>query len=259
VSWDRTTCSVWQMEARLNSIKLSHPGHAARLMLEHKGIDYALVNVPAGMQAAQIRLAGFKGGTVPALRIDGHRALGTLAISRLLDEIQPEPPLFPAEPSHRRAVEEAEAWGERVLQPIPRRLLRWALRHRHAARMTFARELGMPLPQFAAVAMTPGAAFYARREQAGSTERIRRDWDELPGHLDHVDELIAAGTIGGRERNAADYQIGTTLRVILACADFESLIAGRPAEDLARGVWPHYSQRMPPMLPPELTGAISPD
>jgi glutathione S-transferase len=245
-------------DTRLYGMSISHPSRAAQLMLDHKGIEYDVVKVPVGMQAVQIRLAGFKGGTVPALRIDGRRALGTRAISRLLDEIRPEPPLFPADSAQRSAVEEAEAWGERVLQPIPRRLLRWALSRDHAARVTFGRGLRTPLPQVAAVAIAPVAAFYSRREDAGSTERIRRDWDELPGHLDRVDELIAAGTIGGEQRNAADFQIATTLRVMLACADLESLIAGRPAEALARRILPRYRYRVPPVLPPEITGAIPP-
>ena len=76
-------------DARLYGMSISHPSRAARLMLEHKGIEYRLVNVPVGLQAGQIRLAGFKAGTVPALRIDGRRAVGTLAISRLLDELRP--------------------------------------------------------------------------------------------------------------------------------------------------------------------------
>jgi hypothetical protein len=66
-----------------------------------------------------------------------------------------------------------------------------------------------------------------------------------------VDELIAAGTIGGAVRNAADFQIGTTLRVMLAYADFEPLIAGRPAEGLARAIWPDFRYRVPPLLPGE--------
>jgi glutathione S-transferase len=242
-------------DTRLYGMAISHPSRAARLMLEHKRIEYDLVTVPAGMQAVQVRLAGFKGGTVPALRIDGRRALGTLAISRLLDELRPDPPLFPADPDRRRAVEAAEAWGERVLQPVPRRVLRWALQHEHGVRVAFARRLGVPLPQMAAVAMMPATAFYARREQAGSTARVRRDWEELPGHLDHVDDLIAAGTIGGAERNAADYQIGTAIRVMLACDDLEPSIAGRPAEGFARGIWPDYPYRVPPVLPPRITGA----
>jgi len=242
------------VKARLYGMSISHPANAARLMLEHKGIGYDLVRVAPGTQAVVVRLAGFRGGTVPALRIDGRRVTGTRAIARLLDELRPDPPLFPREADRRRAVEEAEEWGERVLQPVPRRLLRWSLRHHHDARVAFARGLGTPRPDLAARAMIPVTAFYARREDAGSIDRIRRDRTEVPDHLDHVDRLIAGGTIGGERLNAADFQIGTTLRVMLASEDYGPLITGRPAEALARRIWPDYAYRFPSMLPPALAG-----
>ena len=44
---------------------------------------------------------------------------------------------------------------------------------------------------------------------------------------------------------------------MLACADLEPLVAGRPAERLARDIWPHYRYRVPPVLPPEI--AVPPD
>ena len=66
-----------------------------------------------------VRLLGFPGATVPALRIDGRRVQGSLEISRFLDSFVASRPLFPAEPEARRAVEEAERWGEQTLQPIP--------------------------------------------------------------------------------------------------------------------------------------------
>lgn len=242
------------MKARLYGMSISHPSRAARLMLEHKGIAYDVVNVSPGMQAIRIPLAGFRGGTVPALRIDGRRVLGTLAIARALDELRPDPPLFPRDPALRRAVEEAEAWGERVLQPVPRRLLRHAVRHDHDTRVAFAEMLRSPAPKLAARAIGPVAAYYARREDAGSIERIREDWAALPGHLDHVDALVEAGTLGGEERNAADFQIGTTLRVMLAMEDFAPLIAGRPSEALARRIWPEY-RAVPSLLPPDVRAA----
>ena len=37
----------------------------------------------------------------------------------------------------------------------------------------------------------------------------------MPGQIDHVDELIAAGVIGTEQPNAADFQIATSLRVLL--------------------------------------------
>ncbi|HEX8742313.1 MAG TPA: glutathione S-transferase [Thermoleophilaceae bacterium] len=237
------------MAAKLYAMSISHPSRAARLMLEHKGIEYDAVNVSPGMQAVQVRIAGFRGGTVPALSLGGRRIAGSVAISRALEEIQPDPPLFPRDSAQRRAVEDAEEWGERVLQPIPRRLLRWALRHDRDARLDFARRAGNARPELAAHAIGLGAVLYARREDAKRTERIRADWQSLPSHLDRVDELIAAGTIGGDELNAADFQIGTTLSVMLASVDYGPLVAGRPAEALARRVWPDFPYELPSLIP----------
>ena len=42
---------------------------------------------------------------------------------------------------------------------------------------------------------------------------------------------------------------------MLACADFAPLIAGRPAEALARRVWPDFPMQAPPLLPAELRAA----
>src|SRR5688572_8973488 len=106
---------------------LSHPSQAARLMLERKGIDHEIKELFPGGHPAQLRLAGFRAGTVPGLKLDGRRVQGSLNISRALDDVQAEPRLFPADPAQRRAVEQAEAWGEREFQPVPRRMFRWGM------------------------------------------------------------------------------------------------------------------------------------
>jgi glutathione S-transferase len=236
------------VEARLYGISFSYPSLAARLMLQHKGIEHQWVKVAPGTHAFRVRLAGFRGGTVPALRLDGRRVVGSRCISRLLDEVKPEPPLFPTDPAHRRAVADAEEWAEAVLQPVPRRLLRWALCHRSDARVMLARGLGSPRPQLVARFIGPVAAFYARREDARSSRRIRADWTALPGHLDHVGQLIADGVIGTPEPNAADFQIATTLRAMLAFEDYEPLVSGRPMEQLARRILPKYPYRIPSLM-----------
>lgn len=234
--------------AQLYSVSFSHPVRAARLMLEHKGIPYELVRVPAGFQAVRVRLAGFRGSTVPALRIDDRRVVGTRAIARALDEIQPSPPLFPADPDRRRRVEEAETWGETVLQPLPRRVLRWALHYDRDARVAFLRVLGNPKPERTARLIGPVTGYLVPREHAHDRDRIRKDWAAFPAHLDHVDALIAEGTIGGAEPNAADFQIGTTIRLMLAIPPYAEAIAGRPSEDLARRLWPRYPLDFAPVL-----------
>src|SRR3712207_8129822 len=58
------------------------PSQAVRAMLEHKGIEYELVNLMPGSQPVLLRLAGFRGRTVPAVRIDGRRVQGSLQIDR---------------------------------------------------------------------------------------------------------------------------------------------------------------------------------
>src|SRR5919109_341196 len=107
-------------------MSISHPSQVARKMLDLKGVEYEVVDVVPLNQRIHLRLAGFRGGTVPALKLDGRRIQGSRQIARALDERWPEPPLFPAEPGLRARVEEAERWGEEQLQPIPRRLFRYA-------------------------------------------------------------------------------------------------------------------------------------
>jgi glutathione S-transferase len=237
-----------QGEVRLYGVSFSYPSLAARLMLQHKGIEHEWVELPPGGHPFCLRLAGFPGGTVPGLRLDGRRVVGSRCISRLLDEVEPEPPLFPADPARRRAVEEAEEWGDTVLQPMPRRLLRWAFRYDPDARVAIVRAVGGHRPEIVARFMGPVAAFLARREDARSSERVRADWAALPGHLDHVDQLIADGVIGTPEPNAADFQIAPTLRAMLAFEDYEPLVTGRPIEQLARRIMPDYPYRFPPLI-----------
>src|SRR6266511_2447118 len=96
----------------------SNPSQAVRLMLELKEIEFEPKSLIPGLHPLQVRAAGFRGRTVPALRLNGRRVQGSLEISRALEELQPEPPLFPEDPERRAAVEEAERWGEAVLQPV---------------------------------------------------------------------------------------------------------------------------------------------
>ena len=98
-----------------------------------------------GLHPVLVRFAGFEGFTVPALEVDGRKVQGSRPIARFLDEIAPEPPLFPREPGRARRVEEAERWGEQVLQPVPRRLFRQLLLTDEDARLWMGTEV-MRLP-----------------------------------------------------------------------------------------------------------------
>ena len=230
------------MTVTLYWFPLSNPSQAVRLMLERKGIGYETRDLVPGLHRLQVRLAGFRGATVPAIRIGERRVQGSLAISRALEELRPEPPLLPS-----AGVEEAERWGEAVLQPVTGRVFHWALAHDRGLREWLARASGAP----AATALARVSGPLARLYDRGATDAaVRADLAALPGMLDRVDELIAAGTIGDPAApNAADFQIATTVREVLALGDLAVLAEGRPAADLARRILPDWDET-PVRLPP---------
>lgn len=233
---------------KLYVIPLSHPSLAVRRMLEQAGIEHRVVTLTSGLHPLSLRARGFAGQTVPALEIDGRRVQGSLEIARAIAESSPPGTLYPVDAEARRRVEEAERWGEAELQPVARRLLRWAMVRRGDLRRWLMRINRIPFPGVAGALMTPVAKRFARVSSADD-ETVRRDMERLPGLLDRVDALIDEGTIGGPPPNAADWQIGTSVRVMLAFEDLRDAIEGRPAAELARRLLPRYRGSVPPVLP----------
>ena len=216
-------------------------------MLELKGVDYDLVHVLPGNQKIHLRLAGFRGGTVPALKLDGKRVQGTTRIAPALDDLRAEPPLYPADPAKRRRVEEAERWGDTELQPVPRRIFRYALTRDVGLRDWLARLDGsMPAPGVAARITGPVSRYYAWAVKA-DRERARRDVAQLPALLDRVDELFAERVIGRGDLNAATLQVMCTVRSLLGFADFEEAVGARSYASFARELFPAYP---PDVVPP---------
>jgi glutathione S-transferase len=217
-------------------------------MIERKGLDHKVVWLLPGLWPVLLRTRGFRGGTVPAMKVDGRRIQGSTLISRELERLQPTPPLFPEEPERRRAVEEAEGWGDRVLQDVPRRIVRWLAVHRPETKVLIAREVGIPFPRFAAWINTPAARRLASKVDADA--EIQGAIAQVPEALDHVDELIADGVIGGEEPNAADLQIATSVRALLTLKDLDPVTQGRPAADLAMRYMPEFGTDFPAGLLP---------
>ena len=73
-----------------------------------------------------------------------------------------------------------------------------------------------------------------------------RGW---PAQLDHVDALVAGGTIGGERPNAADFQILAGVRVLCEFEELAHLVEGRPCEAAARRLFPDWTGPVPRGLP----------
>jgi glutathione S-transferase len=237
------------VKATLFAVPASHPSLAAELMLRRKGIEYRRIDLVAVVHRGVLRVLGFPGITVPALRLEGKRVQGTRDIAVALDDLRPDPPLFPRDPEARRAVDEAEAWGDGTYQAVPRRLAWASLKRDRSGMSTYLEgaKLGVPVP----IAASLGAPVIraAARVNHATDENVRRDLAELPGLLDHVDALVRAGTIGGAQPNVADYQIGTSTALLATLDDVLPMLEGRPALEHARRIAPGFPGRTTKVLP----------
>ena len=79
----------------------------------------------------------------------------------------------------------------------------------------------------------------------------RADIAALPAQLDRIDGWIAEGLLGGEQPNAADLQIGSTVRLLTTIGDVRPLVQPRPAAALARYFPPTVGEIEPGALPAE--------
>ena len=233
------------MRATLFAIPASHPSLAAQLMLEHKGVEYRRIDLVVAAHRAILRALGFPRKTVPAIKLDGAKVQGTREIALALDALIPSPALFPADPDQRREVEQAEAWGEEVLQAVPRRLVMNALKRDSSRLKSYLEGARIGIPTSLAARTAAPFAMASRHYNRATDEAARRDLAALPALIERVDELIERGVIGGAERNAADFQIATSVSLLLTMDDVRPMIEGRPAERLARDVVKHQPGHIP--------------
>jgi glutathione S-transferase len=222
------------MNAKLYVLPGSHPCAAVEVALNLKSIAFNRIDL-LPMTQMLIGPLRYGGGTVPGLRLDGERLVGSRTIMRRLDELVPEPALLPPaeDPAYAQLLE-AERWGEEVFQGVPRRIVDVAFLRRPAAMESYAGDAKLPLPRPLMRPALPLTARLMAGKNKARDETARADLTALPGQLDRIDGWIADGLLGGDQPNAADLQIGSTIRLLMSIGDVRPLIAERPAARLTR-------------------------
>jgi len=222
----------------LHALPPSHPCMTVAAALRYKGLEYQRVDLTAGEHVERMQeIYGEGHSTVPGMLVDGEPVHGSRAILQRLESLAPEPTLYPSED-----VREAERWGDEELQDLGRRLPWGALHFRPEAMGTFAG--GEPLDG-------PGTDFAIRYVRASwryhgiTAARLKDDLAAFPAKLDHIEALAADGIVAGEQPNAADLQIGATIRVLLPLADLRPLLDGSAAELLAERFIPDSPGAVP--------------
>jgi glutathione S-transferase len=239
------------VDTKLYVIPGSHPALAVRRMLEHKGIPYDRVDLMPVVSRGVLKALRFPGVTIPSLRIDGRKLTGSREISRALDEIRPEPPLFPADAERRAEVEEAELWGEKELSDATRRIFWNAIKRDKDPLRTYVGDAKLGVPVGLAVATAAPIIAAEVRIHGINDDRVRNDLAAFPSYLDRIDAWITEGLLGSDEPNAADFQIAAGIGLAMTLQDLRSAIAARPAGEHSRRLVPEYPGDVPPVLPTE--------
>ncbi len=229
------------MSATLYVVNGSHPCATVERALQLKGIPYKVVEFPPPMHMVAMKIL-FGQRTVPGLKLDGGEKIsGSRAILRRLDVLQPEPALLPADPAERAKVEEAEAWGDEVLQSLVRRVLWPTFKAHPEAMATFSGGSKLPaIPVPVLKLIAPVATRIEMKANDASPETYPADLRMLPELLDRIDAWIADGVLGGEQPNAADLQIAPGLRLLMALGDLRPIIEPRPAGQLALRLFPDF-------------------
>jgi glutathione S-transferase len=229
----------------------------ARLMLAHKKIAFERVDLPPAYHAFALKVLGFPGMSAPALRVGQDRIQGTRRISRRLDEIAPEPPLFPADPEERRRVEDAERWGEEFQNAV-RRIFWCAVRRKRSVFSGYCRRGRLSAPVALGMHLTAPliirvASGYHRCSDAAARDDVRA----LPQHLRQVSSWLEEGLLGSAGPNAADFQIAPNLRNLLNFEDFSEILRDR-VRAYARRILPDFGVPVPPVIPRQWLDSIGP-
>jgi glutathione S-transferase len=225
----------------LHVLPPSPPCLTVEAALALKGLEYERVALAPGKHPEEMeRIYGAGHSTVPGLLVDGEPVHSSTAILERLETLVAEPSLYPGPLSAE--IREAELWGDGELQDLARRLPWGALHFRPEALGTFGG--AGPLDG-------PGTDFAMKYVRATwkyhhiTAARLHDDLAGFPAKLAHIASLTARGIIGNDEANAADLQIGASLRVLLTVGDLHGLLADTAAERIARRWFPDYAGLVP--------------
>lgn len=233
--------------ATLYALPASHPVAAVALAMRLKGVDVRRVDMIPVLSKVQ-QFAKFRGFTVPAVEFDdGEKVLGSREIIRALEHRAPDPPMLPVDGNERRAVEEAERWGDEVLQPLARRLAWASLARSTGSVMGYAEDADLPVPDPLVKLTAPLVARASAYFNGAGDAAVRADLINLDFHLDRADRWIETGAAGGPgdTPNAADLQIGSGVRLLLTLEDLRPRIDGRPCAAVAMRWFEHYPGHVP--------------
>ena len=205
--------TLWQ-------ISVSHYSEKARWALAWKGVEHQRRSPPPGSHMV-VALWLTRGAqyTFPVLTLEGRHIGDSTAIIAALEELHPEPALYPDDPEQRRRALELEDFFDEELGPHAR-LLGWhELRNdRDRFREVVEQTVPAPLRRVGSLATSYARAFTTLRFGVGDPEAAELARAKLLSALDRLESELDA--------NGGGYLVGDRFTVadLTAAALFYPLV-----------------------------------
>jgi glutathione S-transferase len=192
--------TLWQID-------VSHYSEKARWALAWKGVEHRRrAPVPGAHMAVALWLTRGAQYTFPVLSIGGRRIGDSTEIVAVLEELYPEPPLYPADAAERRRALELEEFFDEELGPYIRQLAWYELGkdpERFAELMKQAAP--GPLARFGRASAAYARAYTTLRFRAGSAREAERGRAKVLAALDRLEAELGEGEyLVGEKFSVAD-------------------------------------------------------
>jgi len=217
--------TLWQNDVSHYSVK-------AHWALAWKGVEHRRrTAVPGAHMAVALWLTRGAHYTFPILSIDGRRIGDSTAIIAALEELYPEPPLYPADIAERRRALELEEFFDEEFGPYIRQLAWYEFRNDRESFVELMEQTA-PKPRFAKYSrpiVRYASAYTALRFRAADDEEAERARAKVLAGLDRLEaELGDNEYLVGDQFSVADLT-AASLFFPLALPDEGPLNADSPS------------------------------
>jgi glutathione S-transferase len=188
---------LWQLRTSIFSEK-------GRWALDYKGLAHRRKDLRPGFHSLILRVRG-RGTTVPVLDLNGRSIRDTTAIIAALEELQPDPPLYPADPAAReQALELEEFFDEQCGHEVRRVTLDPIIRDAALVREGFLGDAPRLMRTLAPV-MHPVVERQVRRRYGIDDARVEFAIGKVLAAFDRVEsQLRPSGYLVGDRFSVAD-------------------------------------------------------
>jgi glutathione S-transferase len=214
---------LWQL-------RFSHFNEKGRWALDYKGVPHRRRSLVPGRHSIKSRRIGAT-GTTPVLQIDGETIGDTTKIIARLEQLAPEPPLYPDLEADRRTALELEEHFDEELGPQIRSALFASLISDRRATVAVTTQ-GMPARErVLGTALWPLLKTGIRRALPADAEAGRRGRDATVAALDRIEAELSGDYLVGDRFSVADLTAAALLFPLIAPPQFAYELPDRWPDD----------------------------